>query len=59
MRGGAMACAWKHIWLLIFFVLFASSVSSRKAGAKRTKEKLGANTFEVLAGFGEANELIQ
>lgn len=39
MRGGVMACAWKHIWLLIFFVLFASSVSSRKAGAKRTKEK--------------------
>jgi hypothetical protein len=59
MRGGAMACAWKHIWLLIFFVLFASSASSRKAGAKRTKEKLGANTFEVLVSYGEPNKLIQ
>jgi hypothetical protein len=27
--------------------------------AKRTKEKLGANTFEVLVSYGEPNELIQ
>lgn len=27
--------------------------------AKRTKEKLGANTFEVLMSYGEPNELIQ
>jgi len=33
MRGGAMACAWKHIWLLIFFVLFAS----RQKGQKKNK----------------------
>lgn len=40
MRGGAMACAWKHIWLLIFFVLFAS----------RQKEQMNyrAKAFEVL-----------
>jgi hypothetical protein len=30
MRGGAMACAWKHIWLLIFFVLFASRQKEHK-----------------------------
>jgi len=36
MRGGAMACAWKHIWLLIFFVLFASRQKEQKKNEVRT-----------------------
>jgi hypothetical protein len=39
MRGGAMACAWKHIWLLIFFVLFASRQKEQKKNKVRTPLK--------------------
>jgi hypothetical protein len=39
MRGGVLACAWKHISLLIFFVLFASRQKGQKKNKARTPLK--------------------
>jgi len=45
---------------LDFFRSFCITVfHPAQAGAKRTKEKLGANTFEVLVSVQRTNELIQ
>jgi hypothetical protein len=43
LRGGAMARAWKHIWLLIFCVLFASRQKGQKRNKVRTPLKAMAN----------------